>query len=167
MSNPFLIQLILLTKSLARDGKRPGDAVRAGRGRGAVRDARGLPAAVLRHHPRHGDIPVADLRLHLPDSETAAAEEGDSGDGGEVRAVGDPAAVRVRGEFPGAEVSAGAEQDMGDDGGLGGRAGVPRGAELGFDHEARDGAGGGGDRGECDVVAGGAGAGGLCFVRVF
>ena len=141
--------------------------MRAGGGRGPIRDARNLPAAVMHHHPGHGHLPVAALRVHLLDFEGAAAEEGDCGDGGEVRAVGDPAAVRVRGEFPGAEVSAGAEQDMGDDGDLGVGAGVPRGAQLGADHQAGDGAGGGRHCGECDVVGGGLGAACLCYVRLF
>ncbi|XP_042029715.1 aspartic proteinase CDR1-like [Salvia splendens] len=52
-------------------------------------------------------------------------------------------------------------------GDIGVGAGVPRGAELGADHEARDGAGGGGDCGECVVVGGGVGAGWLCVVRLF
>lgn len=81
---------------------------------GANRDARSVHAAVVGDSERHRrdiDVTVRD------GGAVSAADRADGGDiccGGEDGGVHDPAAVRVRHEFPHRQIPAGAEQDDGD-----------------------------------------------------
>ncbi|KAF7809336.1 protein DETOXIFICATION 29-like [Senna tora] len=82
------------------------------------------------------------LHLRGSDSKSDWADGGDFEGGGEIRAVDDSAAVRVRHELPDPEVLTIAEQDNGDGVDIGRGAGGARGAELVADAEGRVGSGG-------------------------
>nr|GMD26261.1 protein DETOXIFICATION 29-like [Ipomoea batatas] len=104
----------VMLKSHFGNGECVRDAMRAGVWGGANRHARSVYAAVVGDSERHGGDIDGAVRGGGAVSAADRTDGGDIGGGGEDGAVHDPAAVRVRHEFPHRQIPAGAEQDDGD-----------------------------------------------------
>ena len=97
----------------ARNGKRVGDAMRAGvRGRAAGYDG-SVHAKIVGHPSFNGRDSNSGLHIFGGASEADWTDGGDIGGGRNAVDMDDPSALCVRAELSGLQIPAGAEQDDG------------------------------------------------------